>query len=448
MDIFIKILQLVLSLSILVLFHEFGHFLFAKLFKTRVEKFYLFFNPWFSLFKFKKGDTEYGIGWLPLGGYVKIAGMIDESMDTEQLKQPAKSWEFRSKPAWQRLLIMMGGVLVNVVLAFFIYIMVLYTWGETYLPVQNVKSGVMCDVVFKDMGMENGDVIVALGDIPADDFYEIVPDMLLNNPKTIKVKRGDEMVVLDIPADFVSQLLVMSSKSFTMKSLISPRQLLDSMSVAGFGDYSVAYDAGLREKDKIVAVNGQYFQYYDEFTGALDTLKGQHVVTTVLRGKDTLEYAFNLGNDGKFGIYFATTERLEFATREYSFLAAIPAGINKGVETIGSYLKQLKLVFSHKSEAYRSVGGMMSIGNIFPGVWNWQIFWELTAFISIMLAIVNILPIPALDGGHVLFLLYEVITRRKPGEKFMEYAQVAGMFLLLALFVLANVNDIIRLFGS
>lgn len=408
----------------------------------------MFFNPWFSLFKFKKGETEYGIGWLPLGGYVKIAGMIDESMDTEQMKQPAKPWEFRSKPAWQRLLIMLGGVLVNVVLAFVIYIMVLFTWGETYLPAGNVTGGVTCDVIFKDMGMQNGDVIVSLDNKPVNDFFEIVPDMLLNNTKTIQVKRGSELVTLNVPEDFVPQLLALSSKSFTIRSLLSPRQRLDSTFVSKFADYSVAYDAGIREKDKIVAVNGQTFEYYDQFTGALDSLKGKPVEATVLRGKDTVRFAFNLGDDGKFGIYFASTEKLKLATREFTFMQAVPAGINRGVESLSSYLKQLKLLFSHKSEAYRSVGGMLSIGNIFPGVWDWQIFWELTAFISIMLAVVNILPIPALDGGHVLFLLYEVITRRKPGEKFMEYAQIGGMFLLLALFILANVNDVLRFFGS
>ena len=446
MDVFVKIVQLLLSLSILVLFHEFGHFLFAKLFKTRVEKFYMFFNPWFSLFKFKKGETEYGIGWLPLGGYVKIAGMIDESMDTAQMRKPAQPWEFRSKPAWQRLLIMLGGVMVNVVFAFLIYIMVLYTWGETYLPAENVKYGVGCDPLFEKMGMQTGDIVVSLDSVKVERFSDILADMTLDHSQTVQVEREGKLISLDIPETFTADLLALSSKNNRVRLLV-PRQLMDSTYVAEFADYSAAYDAGIRKGDKILAVNGRTFRFYDEFTDMLAANADSRVETKVLRGKDTLQFAFDLGNDGKFGIYFGSTERLELAFRKYSFGEAIPAGIAKGAQTISSYLKQLKLIFSPRVEAYKSVGGVMMMGSIFPGVWDWQIFWELTAFISIMLAVVNILPIPALDGGHVLFLLYEVITRRKPGEKFMEYAQITGMMILLGLFILANVNDIVRFFG-
>ena len=446
MDVFVKIVQLLLSLSILVLFHEFGHFLFAKLFKTRVEKFYMFFNPWFSLFKFKKGETEYGIGWLPLGGYVKIAGMIDESMDTAQMRKPAQPWEFRSKPAWQRLLIMLGGVMVNVVFAFLIYIMVLYTWGETYLPAENVKYGVVCDPLFEKMGMQTGDIVVSLDSVKVERFSDILADMTLDHSQTVQVEREGKLISLDIAETFTADLLALSSKNNRVRLLV-PRQLMDSTYVAEFADYSAAYDAGIRKGDKILAVNGRTFRFYDEFTDMLAANADSRVETKVLRGKDTLQFAFDLGNDGKFGIYFGSTERLELAFRKYSFGEAIPAGIAKGAQTISSYLKQLKLIFSPRVEAYKSVGGVMMMGSIFPGVWDWQIFWELTAFISIMLAVVNILPIPALDGGHVLFLLYEVITRRKPGEKFMEYAQITGMMILLGLFILANVNDIVRFFG-
>ena len=446
MDVFVKIVQLLLSLSILVLFHEFGHFLFAKLFKTRVEKFYMFFNPWFSLFKYKKGETEYGIGWLPLGGYVKIAGMIDESMDTAQMRKPAQPWEFRSKPAWQRLLIMLGGVMVNVVFAFLIYIMVLYTWGETYLPAENVKYGVVCDPLFEKMGMQTGDIVVSLDSVKVERFSDILADMTLDHSQTVQVEREGKLISLDIPETFTADLLALSSKNNRVRLLV-PRQLMDSTYVAEFADYSAAYDAGIRKGDKILAVNGRTFRFYDEFTDMLAANADSRVETKVLRGKDTLQFAFDLGNDGKFGIYFGSTERLELAFRKYSFGEAIPAGIAKGAQTISSYLKQLKLIFSPRVEAYKSVGGVMMMGSIFPGVWDWQIFWELTAFISIMLAVVNILPIPALDGGHVLFLLYEVITRRKPGEKFMEYAQITGMMILLGLFILANVNDIVRFFG-
>ena len=436
-----------MSLSILVLFHEFGHFIFAKLFKTRVEKFYMFFNPWFSLFKFKKGETEYGIGWLPLGGYVKIAGMIDESMDTAQMRQPAQPWEFRAKPAWQRLLIMLGGVLVNVLLAFVIYIGILYTWGGKYWPMRNVEYGVVCDTIFKNMGMQDGDRIVALDRKEVVRFDDVIPEMLLNHPKTLQIVRDGKEISLDIPETFVTQLLEMSSKSFKLNPLLTPRYPVNGIEIGKFGDYSVAYDAGLREGDKILSVNGTVFRFYDEFTGVLEQNKGKRVETQVLRGTDTLTYAFLLEGDGKFGIYPLLQDPFEYATREYTFMEAVPAGVKLGVDQLGAYVKQLKLLFSQGDTAYKSVGGMASIANIFPGYWNWQSFWGLTALISIMLAVVNILPIPALDGGHVLFLLYEVITRRKPGEKFMEYAQVAGMIFIFGLFILANVNDIIKFFG-
>lgn len=436
-----------MSLSILVLFHEFGHFIFAKLFKTRVEKFYMFFNPWFSLFKFKKGETEYGIGWLPLGGYVKIAGMIDESMDTAQMRQPAQPWEFRAKPAWQRLLIMLGGVLVNVLLAFVIYIGILYTWGEKYLPMRNVEYGVVCDTIFKNMGMQDGDRIVSLDRKEVVRFDDVIPEMLLNHPKTLQIVRDGKEISLDIPETFVTQLLEMSSKSFKLNPLLTPRYPVNGIEIGKFGDYSVAYDAGLREGDKILSVNGTVFRFYDEFTGVLEQNKGKRVETQVLRGTDTLTYAFLLEGDGKFGIYPLLQDPFEYATCEYTFMEAVPAGVKLGVDQLGAYVKQLKLLFSQGDTAYKSVGGMASIANIFPGYWNWQSFWGLTALISIMLAVVNILPIPALDGGHVLFLLYEVITRRKPGEKFMEYAQVAGMIFIFGLFILANVNDIIKFFG-
>ncbi len=448
MEIFIKIVQFVLSLSILVVCHEFGHFLFAKLFKTRVEKFYMFFNPWFSLFKFKKGETEYGIGWLPLGGYVKIAGMIDESMDTEQMRLPAQPWEFRAKPAWQRLLIMIGGVTVNVLVAFMIYIGILYTWGETYLPAKNVTYGVVCDPVFERMGIQKGDKIVALDHRELDRFTDIIPEILLNTPQTMQVVRNGKEMSLQIPGTLVNELLEMSSKSFSLTPLLIPRHPVKDVEIGGFASYSVAYDAGLRKGDKILSVNGKSFSFYDEFTDAVEANKGKQVETIVLRGVDTLTFSFLLGNDGKFGIY-ATLAPYPFdlTTKKFTFFEAIPAGINMGINQLGAYVKQLKLLFSQGETAVKSVGGFASIANVFPGVWSWPDFWSLTALISIMLAVVNILPIPALDGGHVLFLLYEVITRRKPSEKFMEYAQIIGMIFIFGLFILANVNDIIKFFG-
>ena len=448
MDIFVKIVQFLLSLSILVLFHEFGHFLFAKLFKTRVEKFYMFFNPWFSLFKFKKGETEYGIGWLPLGGYVKIAGMIDESMDTEQMKQPAQAWEFRSKPAWQRLFIMLGGVMVNVLLAFAIYIGILYTWGETYLPTKNVTYGVVCDSIFMDMGMEKGDKIVALDHQEIERFNGIIPAMLLNHPKTIQVIRKGQEVSLDVPETFIADLLDISSRSYQVAPLLTPRQPVEGVEIGEFAEYSPAYDAGIRKGDKILTINDSSFYFYDEFTELLENHRGQEIRVQVLRNTDTLFYSFPLGNDGKLGIYAVLAENpFQLETRYYTLWEAIPAGIQMGCNQLSSYVKQLKLLFSQGKTAVKSVGGFASIANIFPSVWNWADFWSLTALISIMLAVVNILPIPALDGGHVLFLLYEVITRRKPSEKFMEYAQIVGMIFIFGLFILANVNDIIKFFG-
>ena len=446
MDVFVKIVQLLLSLSILVLFHEFGHFLFAKLFKTRVEKFYMFFNPWFSLFKFKKGETEYGIGWLPLGGYVKIAGMIDESIDTAQMRKPAQPWEFRSKPAWQRLLIMLGGVMVNVVLAFLIYIMVLYTWGETYLPAENVKYGVVCDPLFEKMGMQTGDIVVSLDSVKVERFSDILADMTLDHPQTVQVEREGKLISLDIPETFTADLLALSSKNNRVRLLV-PRQLMDSTYVAEFADYSAAYDAGIRKGDKILAVNGRTFRFYDEFTDMLAANADSRVETKVLRGKDTLQFAFDLGNDGKFGIYFGSTERLELAFRKYSFGEAIPAGIAKGAQTISSYLKQLKLIFSPRVEAYKSVGGVMMMGSIFPGVWDWQIFWELTAFISIMLAVVNILPIPALDGGRLVFLIWEAITHKPVPPEKEGMVHFIGLVFFMVLMVFLLFNDLVNIFG-
>lgn len=337
--------------------------------------------------------------------------------------------------------------MVNVLLAFVIYIGILYTWGEKYLPMRNVEYGVVCDTIFKNMGMQDGDRIVALDRKEVVRFDDVIPEMLLNHPKTLQIVRDGKEISLDIPETFVTQLLEMSSKSFKLNPLLTPRYPVNGIEIGKFGDYSVAYDAGLREGDKILSVNGTVFRFYDEFTGVLEQNKGKRVETQVLRGTDTLTYAFLLEGDGKFGIYPLLQDPFEYATREYTFMEAVPAGVKLGVDQLGAYVKQLKLLFSQGDTAYKSVGGMASIANIFPGYWNWQSFWGLTALISIMLAVVNILPIPALDGGHVLFLLYEVITRRKPGEKFMEYAQVAGMIFIFGLFILANVNDIIKFFG-
>lgn len=449
MEVLVKIGQFLLSLSILVVLHELGHFTFAKLFKTRVEKFYMFFNPGFSLFKFKKGETEYGIGWLPLGGYVKISGMIDESMDKEQMALPPQPYEFRSKPAWQRLLIMVGGVLVNFILAFVIYIAVLYTWGEQYLPTENAKYGIVCDSLANSIGLENGDKIVSLDNEKVEKFSDIVPNILLNNPKTIQIIRDGGAMDISIPSSFVPALLEKSSRGFRMDPIIDKRYPFKAISIGNVAKESPAKVAGLEKGDKIVAINGVGFDYFDQFQAYLKTVLNQNIVVKVDRDGKTMDLNLAMGEEGILGFQpMISSDAFEYATLEYTFMESIPAGINKGLDKLSSYVKQFKLIFSKETKGYKSLGGFITIGNIFPGTWDWHAFWNLTAFLSIILAIMNILPIPALDGGHVLFLMYEMITGRKPGDKFMEYAQVTGMVLLFGLLIFANANDIIKLFSK
>lgn len=440
MEILIKASQLILSLAILVIFHELGHFIAARIFKVRVESFYLFFNPWFSLFKRKIGDTTYGIGWLPLGGYVKIAGMIDESMDREQMKKPPQPWEFRSKPAWQRLIIMVGGVTVNIILAFAIYIAILTVWGERYLPAEEVKYGIVASPLAEEMGLQTGDRIVALDGEPAGDFYKIPVNIILDNVQTVSVIRNEELVQVDIPDGFVTRMLQQREPGF-----ISERYPFE---IYAFTANSPGEEAGMQKGDRIISINDEPLPYFDEFRAAIQEYKNQTVNIGVVRDADTLSLAVNVPEAGLIGV--VPVQQLDqlfnLKTREYNIIEAIPAGISKGYYGIGSYLKQLRLLFSPKTKAYESVGGFITIGSIFPSVWNWQAFWELTAFLSIMLAVLNILPIPALDGGHVIFLFYELISGRKPNDKVLEYAQVVGMILLLALVIFANANDVRNLF--
>lgn len=438
MEILIKAGQFFLSLSILVILHELGHFFFAKLFKTRVEKFYLFFNPWFSLFKFKRGETEYGIGWLPLGGYVKISGMIDESMDKEQLKQPPQPYEFRSKPAWQRLFIMIGGVLVNVVLALFIYSAVLYTWGEDYLPTKNLKYGVTCDSLALELGFRNGDKILYVGGKEIENFQQIAHDVLLNENREVTILRDSDTLKINISEDYLPKLVKNPIIFFPRIPFI-----IDDIKAG-----EPAEKAGFAKGDRLIALNGQPAQFFDEFKSEMQKSKGKTVKVTVERNGNPVDLIVDVPETGIIGVYpVADLARFfELRHKEYSLLRSIPAGVKKGVATISSYLKQLKLIFSPKTKAYESVGGFITIGKIFPSTWDWQAFWSLTAFLSIILAIMNILPIPALDGGHVMFLLYEIITGRKPGDKFLEYAQLVGMAILLALLLYANINDIVKLF--
>lgn len=440
MTILIKIVQLLLSLSILVIIHEFGHFLFAKLFKTRVEKFYLFFDPWFSVFKFRKGDTEYGMGWIPLGGYVKISGMIDESMDVEQMKQPPQPWEFRSKKSWERLLIMTAGVIFNFILALLIYVSVLYAWGETYLPTSNVKYGIVTDSTGYAMGLRNGDKIISVDNQQVENFMQITPDILLNSRKSIQVDRNGEIVNVPIAAEYIPLML-------KGKAQIDPRIPFGPFVVTSFAKESPAKDAGMLAGDELIGIDSIKFSWYDEFQKYLSDNKTKAVILNVLRKGEKTDIRVTPTSAGILGIASsrAYDNYFELKTINYGLFESVPAGIAKGFKTMGDYLKQFKLIFSKDTKAYESLGGFITIGNIFPGVWNWQSFWNLTAFLSIILAVMNILPIPGLDGGHVMFLLFEVVTGRKPSDKFMEYAQIAGMVILLGLLILANGNDIMRL---
>ncbi len=440
MEILVKIVQLLLSLSILVIFHEFGHFIAARIFKVRVEKFYLFFNPWFSIFKYKHRETEYGLGWLPLGGYVKISGMIDESMDKEQLKKAPQPWEFRSKPAWQRLIIMLGGVTVNVLLAVMIYIVMLMTWGEEYLPTGEAnKYGIFCESPAREMGLMNGDKILSVDNHEVHDFLKITPYIVLEQARTIQVIREGKVIDVNIPESFISVLIKQK------EPIIWPRIPFE---VGDFTKESAGKQAGLEIGDRIIGINDKELPFFREFRDEIQNYKNEEIVLHIVRNTDTNQMVVNIPESGLIGIYPKKLNTyFEFYKKEYNLITSLPAGARKAYLSVGNYLKSLKLLFSQE-KAYESVGGFITIGNIFPAEWHWQSFWGLTAFLSIMLAILNVLPIPALDGGHVMFLFYEIITRKKPSDKFLEYAQIVGMILLFALLIFANGNDIIKLFNK
>lgn len=438
MEILVKIAQFFLSLSILITLHELGHFCAARLFGVRVDKFYIFFDPWFSLLKIKRGHTEYGVGWLPLGGYVKIAGMIDESLDTEQLQQPPQPYEFRTKPAWQRLIIMVAGVVVNFVLALLIYSMVLFAWGEEYLPTRNLTYGVQCDSLALELGFEHGDRILLVGGQPVENFQLVAHDILLNADRQVTVARGADTLRIDIPEQALAQLVKRPTMFMPRFPFVVDEVMADMP----------AARADIRQGDQLQSINGEPAMFFDQLSQATASHRGDTITLGMLRDGRLLELPVAVTPEGKVGIRQQSNIRQFLATaqKSYTLLESIPAGAQKGYATAVSYLKQLKLMFKPQTKAYESLGGFISIGKIFPGVWDWQAFWMLTAFLSIILAIMNILPIPALDGGHVLFLLYEIIAGRKPSDKFLQYAQMAGMLLLFALLIYANGNDIIRLF--
>jgi regulator of sigma E protease len=437
----IKTAQLLLSLAILVVLHEFGHFLPAKLFKCRIEKFFLFFDPWFALVKKKIGETVYGIGWLPLGGYVKISGMIDESMDTESMNKPAEPYEFRSKPAWQRLIIMIGGVTVNLFLGFFIFAMILWKWGEEYLPAKNLKYGIYVDSVGKKMGLEKGDKILAVGGKPVDDFEKISSDIIVEQAKTMTIERKGALIDLPLPEGTISSIIHRKGEPFAYPQFPA---VVDSVQ-----DTVAHFVSGRLEKgDTIIGLNDKPISSFVELVDMKKPLKNVPVTLTVLRGRDTAIVKCITDTSGNIGFSRRPADKfLTFTKKEYSFLQSLPAGVKRGWNTLILNVTNLKLIFTSKEvKASESLGSFISIGNMFDAQWDWERFWSMTALLSIILAFMNILPIPALDGGHVLFTLYEMITGRKPSDKFMEYAQIVGMILLLALMVYAMGLDIFRLF--
>ena len=485
MDILIKIIQFVLSLSLLVLIHEFGHFIAAVIFKTRVEKFYMFFNPNFSIFRCKKvhgkwrfaffsknvpdkfithehidpitnkksytyeaidlstlpeddwrtdeEHTEFGIGWIPLGGYCSIAGMIDESMNMGQMQQEPQPWEFRSKPAWQRLIIMVGGVFMNVVLAYFIYTGLLISQGEQYLSTKEVnKHGIVTSDLAKEIGLQDGDKILSLDGNYVEDFNKIHLELVIEKVKVIEVERDGKKVNIELPEDAIEKLLQ------TNEMLISWKM---PFIIKDFTRGSVAEKAGMKTGDRIIGINDISTPEFNDFAQNISQFANQDVTIKFIRDNDTMQVAMHLTEDAKIGAY---TETLTLSEIDYNLAQAIPRGFSKTTEELGDYWKQVKMIFNPNTGAYKSLGGFITIGNIFPKRFDWVRFWDLTAFLSIILAVMNLLPIPALDGGHVLFLLVEIITRRKPSEKFLEIAQTVGLIILLILVLYANGNDIVR----
>ena len=441
----LQVAQLLLSLSILVILHEFGHYITAKWFKCRVEKFYLFFDPWFSLFKKKIGETTYGIGWLPLGGYVKISGMVDESMDKEQLKLPAEPWEFRSKPAWQRLIIMLGGVTVNILLAFVIYAMILFAWGQDKTPNSSVKNGIwVTDSLMYQVGFRNGDKVLAVGDESIKYFEEIPKKILFSNGKSITVERDGKKVNIDLPVSLIGQFVEKKKSKAPLFTIRRPAIIGEFEK----SDSSNAKKAGLQYWDKIVKVDSTTVNFMDDMATYIDNKKNEKVTLTVDRKGTLVTLIAQVNESGKIGPAPLKAEQYDslgvfkIEHKSYGFFESFPAGVGLAATSLSDYIEQFKLIFKPSTGAYKGVGGFKAMGGVFAGDgWDWESFWRITAFFSIALAFMNLLPIPALDGGHVLFTLIEMITGRKPSEKFLEYAQIVGMVLLLSLMLYANGND-------
>ena len=444
MEFIIKISQFLLSLSLLIVLHELGHFIPAKLFKTRVEKFYLFFDVKFSLVKKKIGETVYGIGWLPLGGYVKIAGMIDESMDTEQMAQEPQPWEFRSKPSWQRLIIMLGGVTVNFILAAVIYIFMAFTYVASDVDANSVRGGYdIYNPVLKEIGLKDGDKVLAINEHKIEYFSDIRKYIL--EAQTMTIERDGQQQTVDFPVDFLGQLS--ASKKRGLIELRKP------FIFNSFQDNSINSAVNLQEGDIFKSINGQQAEFFNEATVLLESFKNQTITATLERNGALISRELRVSAEGEIGIIISRSMKdfeaagyYNIIRKEYDFVESVGVGLDRFVSQISSYWLQLKLIFSPSTGAYKGVGGFKAIFDIFPDTWSWESFWGITAFLSIMLGVLNLLPIPALDGGHVMFLLYEMVSGRKPSDKFMEYAQTAGFFILIALVLFANGNDIFKAF--
>jgi regulator of sigma E protease len=442
MEFVIKISQFLLSLSLLIVLHELGHFIPAKLFKTRVEKFYLFFDVKYSLFKKKIGDTVYGIGWLPLGGYVKISGMIDESMDKEQMAQEPQPWEFRSKPSWQRLIIMLGGVTVNFILAAVIYIFMAFSYGDSDIDAKSIKDGyLITNPLLIELGLQTGDNITAINGQEIVKYSDLRKNLLA--AQLVSFERNGVPMTVTFPEDFLGQLSSSKSRSFF--------ELRYPFVVASVVETSLNKNQDVQEGDVLTSIAGQPLKYFDEFAALAADYKGQTVNATILRAGKTLNKKLQIDDEGKLGIYPGMSSSIledlnyyRIVENSYTFGESVGVGLERFTSQISSYWMQLKLIFSPSTGAYKGVGGFKAIFDIFPDTWSWEAFWGITAFLSIMLGVLNLLPIPALDGGHVMFLLYEMVSGRKPSDKFMEYAQTAGFFILIALVLFANGNDVFK----
>lgn len=445
MEILIKVSQFILSLSLIIVLHEFGHYWPARYFKIKVEKFYLFFDVNFSLFKKKIGETEWGIGWLPLGGYVKIAGMIDESMDKEQMAKPPKSWEFRSKPSWQRLIIMLGGVTVNFIMAIIIYIGLAYSYGSSSISLDSIDDGfVITNPILTEAGFRTGDKIITVDGQTLETYSDLRKSII--GSTNYQVERDGNIVEIQLPVDFLGKL----SSSEDMSTFEFRRPFI----IQSVSDESLNKDYDIRQGDRIVSVNGQEIKFADQLDPLLQQNSNQTIEVELIRDTFRIKKTLNVDEDGKLGIMYGATVQnmvdlglMKVSINSYSFLESIVAGTNRFISFTGFYIEQFVAIFNPSTGAYKGLGGFISIGNIFPSTWDWQSFWNTTAFLSIMLGVLNLLPIPALDGGHAMFLVYEMVSGRKPSDKFMETVQVIGFIILLALVIFANGNDIYKLFN-